>query len=60
MLTRHMDPQIMAVEPLAANAALLFFDVFGNSVWIFFAMVPFVLVDALSGAFFSTPKSAIG
>ena len=59
-MTRHMDPQIMAVEPLAANDALLSFDVFGNSVFIFFAVMPLVLVDALSGASFATPKSAIG
>ena len=60
MLTRHMDPQIMAVEPLAANEALLAFDLFGNSVWISWAVMPLVLVHALSGAFFSATKFAIG
>ena len=60
MLTRHMDPQIMAVEPLAANEALLAFDLFGNSVWIFWAVMPLVLVHTLSGAFFSATKFAIG
>ena len=60
MLTRHMDPQIMAVEPLAANDALLSFDAFGNSIGTFFAVMPLVLVHDLSSASFATPTSAIG